>query len=52
MKPAPIETFDGAAYRIEFWDDEVDRISSFDPQTGQEIDEQDETGTSTRPTSS
>ena len=37
-----IETFDGAAYRIEFWDDEVHRISSFDPQTGQEIDEQDE----------
>lgn len=37
-----IETFDGAAYRIEFWDDEVDRISSFDPQTGQEIDEQNE----------
>ena len=37
-----IATFDGAAYRIEFWDDEVDRISSFDPQTGQEIDEQDE----------
>lgn len=37
-----IETFDGAAYRIEFWDDEVDRISSFDPQTGREIDEQDE----------
>ena len=37
-----IETLDGAAYRIEFWDDEVDRISSFDPQTGQEIDEQDE----------
>ena len=37
-----LETFDGAAYRIEFWDDEVDRISSFDPQTGQEIDEQDE----------
>ena len=37
-----IETFDGAAYRIEFWDDEVDRISSFDPQTGQEIDVQDE----------
>lgn len=37
-----IETFDGVAYRIEFWDDEVDRISSFDPHTGQEIDEQDE----------
>lgn len=37
-----IETFDGVAYRIEFWDDEIDRISSFDPQTGREIDEQDE----------
>lgn len=37
-----IETFDGLAYRIEFWDDEIDRISSFDPQTGQEMDEQDE----------
>lgn len=29
-----IETFDGAAYRIEFWDDEVDRISSFDRRPG------------------
>lgn len=37
-----IETFDGVAYRIEFWDDEIDRLSSFDPRTGQEIDEQDE----------
>ena len=37
-----IETFDGVAYRIEFWGDEIDRISSFDPMTGQEIDEQDE----------
>ena len=37
-----IETYDGVAYRIEFWDDEIDRISSFDPQTGREIDEQDE----------
>lgn len=37
-----IETFDGVAYRIEFWDDEIDRIASFDPQTGLEIDEQDE----------
>jgi excinuclease ABC subunit B len=37
-----IETFDGAAYRIEFWGDEIDRISSFDPLNGQEISEQDE----------
>lgn len=37
-----IETFDGVAYRIEFWDDEIDRISSFNPTTGQSIDTQDE----------
>jgi len=37
-----IETFDGVAYRIEFWGDEIERISSFDPSTGREIDEQDE----------
>ena len=37
-----IETFEGVAYHIEFWDDEIDRISSFDPQTGEEIDEQEE----------
>lgn len=37
-----IETFDGMAYRVEFWDDEIDQISSFDPQTGQEYDEQEE----------
>ena len=37
-----IETFDGMAYRIEFWDDEIDRISSFNPLTGEEYDEQDE----------
>lgn len=37
-----IETFDGVAYRIEFWDDEIDRISSFNPTTGQSIDMQDE----------
>lgn len=37
-----IETFDGVAYRIEFWDDVIDRISSFNPQTGQSIDIQDE----------
>mgnify|MGYP000187987903 FL=1 len=34
-----IETFDGMAYRIEFWDDEIDRITSFSPQTGKTIDE-------------
>lgn len=33
-----IETFDGVAYRIEFWDDEIDRISSFEPQSGKSID--------------
>ena len=31
-----IETFDGMAYRIEFWDDEIARISSFTPLTGEE----------------
>lgn len=33
-----IETFDGMAYRIEFWDDEIDRINSFEPQSGKGID--------------
>ena len=37
-----IETFEGLAYRTEFWDDEVDRISSFDPTTGEEFAEQEE----------
>ncbi len=37
-----IETFDEVAYRIEFWGDEIDRISSFNPLTGADIDEQDE----------
>lgn len=37
-----IETFDGVAYRIEFWGDEIERLSSFNPLTGQEIDEQSE----------
>jgi len=37
-----IETFDGVAYRIEFWGNEIDRISSFDPLSGREIDEQEE----------
>lgn len=37
-----IESFDGVAYRLEFWDDEIDRITSFDPQTGLELSEQEE----------
>ncbi|MDR2969684.1 MAG: excinuclease ABC subunit UvrB [Tannerellaceae bacterium] len=37
-----IESYDGVAYRIEFWGDEIERISSFNPQTGIEIDEQEE----------
>ena len=37
-----IETFDGVAYRIEFWDDEIDRINSFEPQSGKGIDTFDE----------
>jgi excinuclease ABC subunit B len=37
-----IESFDGIAYRIGFWGDEIERISSFVPLTGKEIDEQDE----------
>ena len=30
------EGFDGVAYRITFWDDEIERIASFDPQSGRE----------------
>lgn len=37
-----IETYEGVAYRIEFWDDIIDRISTFHPTTGQNIDNQDE----------
>ncbi|MDL2208862.1 excinuclease ABC subunit UvrB [Parabacteroides sp. OttesenSCG-928-O15] len=37
-----IEGYDGVAYRIEFWGDEIERISSFNPQSGEEYDEQDE----------
>jgi excinuclease ABC subunit B len=29
-----VESFDGTAYRIEFWDEKIDRISSFSPNTG------------------
>jgi excinuclease ABC subunit B len=36
-----IEGFDGVAYRIEFWGAEVERITSFAPLTGEEIDVQD-----------
>ncbi|MBP3420099.1 MAG: excinuclease ABC subunit UvrB [Marinifilaceae bacterium] len=35
-----IESYDGIAYRIEFWDDEIDRITSFDPITGELFDTQ------------
>ena len=31
-----IEGFDGVAYRITFWDVEIERIASFDPQSGRE----------------
>ncbi|MEG0795991.1 MAG: excinuclease ABC subunit UvrB [Odoribacter sp.] len=37
-----IETYDGVAYRIEFWDDVIDRITSFNPTTHQTIGNQDE----------
>ena len=37
-----IETFDGLAYRIEFWDNEIDRIHSFDPTSGRSIAEFDD----------
>ncbi|MDH6315038.1 excinuclease ABC subunit B [Parabacteroides sp. PF5-5] len=37
-----IESYDGVAYRIEFWGDEIERLSSFEPLSGREIDEQDE----------
>lgn len=36
-----IEGYDGLAYRIEFWGDEIERLASFDPQTGKEINELD-----------
>ncbi|MDR2389218.1 MAG: excinuclease ABC subunit UvrB [Tannerellaceae bacterium] len=36
-----IESFDGIAYRIEFLGNEIERIASFIPTTGEEIDEQD-----------
>ena len=36
-----IEGYDGVAYRIEFWGDEIERISSFNPLSGREYDEQD-----------
>lgn len=36
-----IETFDGVAYRIEFWDNSIERISSFNPETRKIIGMQD-----------
>ena len=36
-----IESFDGVAYRIEFWGDEIERISSFIPLSGKYTGEQD-----------
>lgn len=36
-----IESYDGLAYRIEFWGDEIERIASFNPVDGHEYDEQD-----------
>lgn len=33
-----IETYEGVAYRIEFWEDEIDRIQSFEPSTGRSIE--------------
>ena len=35
-----IESYDGLAYRIEFWGDEIERIASFNPVDGHEYDEQ------------
>ena len=35
-----IEGYDGLAYRIEFWGDEIERIASFNPQSGIEYDGQ------------
>ncbi len=32
-----IEGYEGVAYRIEFWDDEIERISGFDPRTGKDL---------------
>lgn len=33
-----IETYEGVAYRIEFWEDEIDCIHSFEPSSGRTID--------------
>ncbi len=33
-----IETYDGVAYRVEFWEDEIDRIHSFEPGSGKSIE--------------
>ncbi|MDR1331844.1 MAG: excinuclease ABC subunit UvrB [Tannerella sp.] len=35
-----IESYDGMAYHVEFWGDRIERITSFNPRTGEEYDEQ------------
>lgn len=37
-----VESFDGVAYRIEFWGSEIERLSSFVPLTGKESGQLDE----------
>jgi excinuclease ABC subunit B len=37
-----IENYDGIAYRVEYWGDEIESISSFVPTSGVRISEQDE----------
>ncbi|MDR2413649.1 MAG: excinuclease ABC subunit UvrB [Odoribacteraceae bacterium] len=34
-----VESLDGVAYRIDFWGEEIERISSFDPETGRKIND-------------
>jgi excinuclease ABC subunit B len=36
-----VESFDGIAYRVEFWGERVDRLFTFDPGTGRRINEVD-----------
>jgi excinuclease ABC subunit B len=34
-----VESFDGVAYRVEFWGEEIERLSTFEPRTGLAIGE-------------
>ncbi|GHV66402.1 UvrABC system protein B [Bacteroidia bacterium] len=36
-----IETYDGVAYRLEFWDNVIERITAFEPSTGKTIEKMD-----------